>query len=54
VTLGTYDPNVGLSAGGSVPITVELAPAAAPRACTLRIFSTDRENPVTEVAITAQ
>lgn len=54
VTLGTYDPNVGLSAGASVPLTVELAPAAAPRTCTLRVFSTDRENPVTEVSITAQ
>jgi len=54
VTLGPYDPTVGLSAGQSVSITVELTPAAAPRTCTLRLFSTDRDNPVNEVTITAQ
>jgi hypothetical protein len=54
VTLGTYDPNVGLSPGQSVSITVDLSPAPAPRTCTLRLFSTDPESPVTGVILTAR
>jgi hypothetical protein len=54
VTLSSYDPNVGLTAGQSVSFTVELEPATAPRTCTLRIFTTDPESPVTQVTITAQ
>lgn len=53
VTLSAYDPNVGVSAGQSVSLTVELAPAAGPRTCTLRVFSNDPEQPVTEISITA-
>ncbi|MFO0594845.1 MAG: hypothetical protein U0228_06065 [Myxococcaceae bacterium] len=48
-----YDPSVGIPPGSSLPFTIELAPAAAPRTCTLHVFSTDPGTPDVEVTITA-
>ena len=53
-TLGAYDPLVGLTAPtDTATISIELQPAAAPRSCTLHVFTSDREHADVVVSITA-
>jgi hypothetical protein len=54
VTLGTYDPATGLTGNATATFSIELTPAAAPRTCTLHVFTTDRAHPDVVVTITAQ